>query len=122
MGADHQGEAALRRKYTEEVHANEVAILPYYIANLNIEATYAAVTGQFAEYPNLCFVDTLDNTEGLGIRRGQQMSFLGEFTGENTAWVRRQKHRVRTSFSACQGLHWEQQENTQRTLQGGSTT
>lgn len=52
-------------KYKEELHANEVAILPYYVANLNIEATYAAITGQYAEFPNLCFVDTLDNVAGL---------------------------------------------------------
>jgi type I restriction-modification system DNA methylase subunit len=32
--------AKLRHKYLEELHANEVAILPYYVANLNIEATY----------------------------------------------------------------------------------
>jgi predicted helicase len=51
----------LAHKYKEELHANEVAILPYYVANLNIEATYAAISGQFAEFPNLCFVDTLDN-------------------------------------------------------------
>lgn len=48
-------------KYKEEIHANEVAILPYYVANLNIEATFASISGQYAEYPNLCFVDTLDN-------------------------------------------------------------
>ena len=87
------GQRELHRKFKEEIHANEVAILPYYVANLNIEATYAAVTGQFAEYPNLCFVDTLDNTDGLGIRRGQQMSFLGEFTDENTARVKAQNRR-----------------------------
>ncbi len=51
----------LERKYREELHANEVAILPYYVANLNIEATYAAITGNYEEYRNLCFVDTLDN-------------------------------------------------------------
>src|SRR3546814_7980329 len=44
----------LAHKYKNELHANEVAILPYYVANLNIEATYAAITGQYAEYPNLC--------------------------------------------------------------------
>ena len=55
----------LRYKYLEELHANEVAILPYYVANLNIEATYAALTNDFQEYPNLCFVDTLDNTTAL---------------------------------------------------------
>jgi len=62
----------LRHKYKEELHANEVAILPYYVANLNIEATYATVTGQYAEFPNLCFVDTLDNVAGLGIKAGYQ--------------------------------------------------
>ena len=34
----------LRYKYREELHANEVAILPYYVANLNIKATYQAIT------------------------------------------------------------------------------
>jgi predicted helicase len=37
----------LEHKYREELHANEVAILPYYVANLNIEATYAAITGRY---------------------------------------------------------------------------
>ena len=55
----------LRYKYLEELHANEVAILPYYVANLNIEATYAAITGEYEEYPDLCFVDTLDNVAAL---------------------------------------------------------
>ena len=50
----------LAHKYREELHANEVAILPYYVANLNIEATYAAITGEYEEFRNLCFVDTLD--------------------------------------------------------------
>ncbi|TAG68005.1 MAG: DNA methyltransferase, partial [Burkholderiales bacterium] len=53
--------AKLKHKYQNELHANEVAILPYYVANLNIEATYAAITGDYLEFPNLCFVDTLDN-------------------------------------------------------------
>ena len=33
----------LAHKYQHELHANEVAILPYYVANLNIEATYRCV-------------------------------------------------------------------------------
>ena len=51
----------LEYKYLNEIHANEVAILPYYIANLNIEYTYREKTGRYLEFPNLCFVDTLDN-------------------------------------------------------------
>ena len=57
----------LTRKYKKELHANEVAILPYYIANLNIETAYAAKMGVYAPFENICFVDTLDNTEGLRV-------------------------------------------------------
>lgn len=83
----------LRHKYKEELHANEVAILPYYVANLNIEASYAAITGQFAEYPNLCFVDTLDNVAALGIFSGHQHDMFGSVSDENMARVKRQNER-----------------------------
>ncbi len=83
----------LAHKYKNELHANEVAILPYYVANLNIEATYAAISGQFAEYPNLCFVDTLDNVAGLGIRSGHQHDLFGAMSEENVARVKRQNAR-----------------------------
>ena len=84
----------LLHKYKNELHANEVAILPYYVANLNIEATYAAISGQFAEYPNLCFVDTLDNVAGLGVRVGQHVADLfGALSDENIERVKRQNRR-----------------------------
>ncbi|TIQ22780.1 MAG: DNA methyltransferase [Mesorhizobium sp.] len=83
----------LAHKYKNELHANEVAILPYYVANLNIEATYAAISGQFAEFPNLCFVDTLDNVAGLGIRAGYQHDMFAGLSDENVARVRRQNKR-----------------------------
>jgi predicted helicase len=80
----------LRYKYLEELHANEVAILPYYVANLNIEATYAAING-FEEYPNLCFVDTLDNTAALKAQKGQHVGDLfGAVSEENVARIKRQ--------------------------------
>lgn len=82
--------AKLAWKYANELHANEVAILSYYVANLNIEATYAAITGQYAEFPSLCFVDTLDNVSGLGIRRGHQHDLLAALSDENVERVKRQ--------------------------------
>jgi predicted helicase len=85
--------AKLRHKYKEELHANEVAILPYYVANLNIEATYAAVTGKYAEFVNLCFVDTLDNVAGLGIKAGHQHDLFAALSDENVERVRRQNKR-----------------------------
>jgi predicted helicase len=81
--------AKLRYKYLEELHANEVAILPYYVANLNIEATYAAING-YEEYPNLCFVDTLDNTAALRAHKGQQGDLFGAVSEENVARIKRQ--------------------------------
>ena len=83
----------LYRKYKEEIHANEVAILPYYVANLNIEATYYSIAQQYAEYENLCFVDTLDNVEGLGKFSGHQEDLFGAVTEENIARIKRQNKR-----------------------------
>ena len=60
----------LEHKYLNEMHANEVAILPYYIANLNIEYTYREKTGRYLEFPNLVFVDTLDNMDWQGATGG----------------------------------------------------
>ena len=71
----------LRQKYKEELHANEVAIQPYYVANLNIEATYQAITGQFAEFEGLCLVDTLDNVMPASIRH--QLEMLGALSDTN---------------------------------------
>lgn len=83
----------LRHKYREELHANEIAILPYYVANLNIEATYQAITGQFAEFEGLCLVDTLDNVDGLGIHSGHQFEMLGALSDTNIERVKRQNRR-----------------------------
>jgi predicted helicase len=83
----------LKHKYLEELHANEVAILPYYTANLNIEATYAAIAGEYLEYPNLCFVDTLDNTFGLRKEAGHQDDLFGSMSEENVERIRRQNRR-----------------------------
>jgi predicted helicase len=83
----------LAYKYRQELHANEVAILPYYVANLNIEATYHAITGQFAEFPGLVFVDTLDNVDALGIYSGHQHDLLGAIADENAERIKRQNRR-----------------------------
>ena len=66
---------SLEYKYEHELHANEVAILPYYIANLNIEYTYQQRTGKYKEFKNICFVDTLDNTNALDYSGKQDMLF-----------------------------------------------
>jgi predicted helicase len=83
----------LKRKYQQELHANEVAILPYYVANLNIEATYAAITGEYEEFHNLCFVDTLDNVGLHTAAHGTTADLFGSVSEENVARIKRQNSR-----------------------------
>jgi predicted helicase len=78
-------------KYRNELHANEIAILPYYIANLNIEYIFKQKTGYYEEFPNICFVDTLDNTGGLQ-HSGHQQGLFG-FSAENAARIKAQNER-----------------------------
>ncbi len=88
---EHIPKQHLAYKYKNELHANEVAILPYYIANLNIEFTYKQKMGNYEEFPNICFVDTLDNTAPLDYV-GKQESIFG-VTNENAERIRRQNRK-----------------------------
>lgn len=85
---DHIPNQDLLYKYKNEIHANEVAILPYYIANLNIEFMFKQKMGYYEEFKNLCFVDTLDNTNAL-LYSGKQESMFG-LSSENTERIKRQ--------------------------------
>ena len=51
----------LKYKFTNELFANEVGILPYYVSNLNIEYIYWQKMNEYIEFPNICYADTLDN-------------------------------------------------------------
>ncbi|HEY7157022.1 MAG TPA: type ISP restriction/modification enzyme, partial [Gemmataceae bacterium] len=73
----------LPRVYREQLFANEVMLLPYYIAALNIEHAYYELTGEYESFEGLCFVDTLDLAEEKGT-----FSFMTE---KNTERVERQK-------------------------------
>ena len=88
----------LEHKYRNEIHANEVAILPYYIANLNIEYTYKEKTGRYLEFPNLVFVDTLDNMGWQGSTGGTftyQIGLnLGAISEENLLRVQGQNEKT----------------------------
>ena len=76
---------ALERKYTAdppELQCNEVMLLPYYIASMNIEHEFYTATNRYMPYAGICLVDTFE------IAEGQQMSL---FTADNTARVEKQR-------------------------------
>ncbi|MBM7846407.1 type ISP restriction/modification enzyme [Herpetosiphon giganteus] len=75
----------LRQKYADELHCNEVMLLPYYIASMNIEHLYYELTKSYAEFNGICLVDTFELAQ---VGAGQQ---LGMFVAENTERVLKQQ-------------------------------
>ena len=54
---------ALEDKYQSELHCNEVMLLPYYIASMNIEHEFYEATGDYQPFEGICLVDTFDLAE-----------------------------------------------------------
>ncbi len=79
---DIQG-TALEEKYRHELHCNEVMLLPYYIASLNIEQEFFHRTQTYLPFEGITLADTFELLEDRG-----QMQL---FTKENTERVERQK-------------------------------
>ncbi|MBZ0137118.1 MAG: N-6 DNA methylase [Planctomycetes bacterium] len=53
----------LKDAYRKRLFANEIMLLPYYIAAMNIEHAYAERMGEYEPFEGLCFVDTLELAE-----------------------------------------------------------
>ncbi|ALN78635.1 DEAD/DEAH box helicase [Lysobacter antibioticus] len=54
----------LSHKYKHEIHANELVLLAYYIAAINIEATYHGIAGgDYVPFEGICLTDTFQMYE-----------------------------------------------------------
>ena len=73
---------ALEYKYRSNLHCNEVMLLPYYIASMNIEHEFYEATERYLPFEGICLVDTFELAEA------QQMAL---FTEQNAERVERQK-------------------------------
>ena len=73
---------ALEEKYKHELHCNEILLMPYYIANLNIEQEFWQRTQKYLPFEGIVFADTFELFDQ------PQMSLLSE---ENTKRVNKQK-------------------------------
>src|SRR5947209_8234012 len=72
----------LKYKYEHDLFCNEIMLLPYYIASLNIEHEYYSRMGEYQPFEGIFFTDTLELAES------KQMSM---FVEENTERVQREK-------------------------------
>ena len=75
---------ALAHKYRSELHCNEVMLLPYYIASMNIEHQFYEMTGGYQPFEGICLVDT------FALLDHWQLD-LSSFTEENAKRVEEQK-------------------------------
>ena len=75
----------LRDKYLSELHANEIVLLAYYIAAINIEAAYhGLVGGEYEPFEGMVLTDTFQSSEA-----GDSMDEV--FFPQNNARLIRQK-------------------------------
>ena len=72
----------LKYKYMNELHCNEIMLLPYYIASMNIEHQFYEITGEYIPFPGICLVDTFQLVES---------SQFAMFSEENTQRVEQLK-------------------------------
>ncbi len=83
----------LFRKYLNELHANEIVLLAYYIAAVNVENAYhAAVDAKgYQPFEGICFTDTFQAAENDEHAQGQtDFKALRDPLHENAARVKEQ--------------------------------
>lgn len=67
---------AFTRKYKQEIHANEIVLMAYYIASINIESVYHSLMqeDQYTSFDGICLTDTFqlgeDQDDGEKSREG----------------------------------------------------
>ena len=76
------------RKYTREIHANELVLLAYYIADVNIESVFQEVCPQskYLPYDGICLTDTFQLGEN------SEDDYFKGFFKENSEAVEAQRH------------------------------
>jgi len=78
----------LQRKYHNEIYANEIVLLAYYIAAVNIENAYHDIMGEtnYSPFDGICLTDTFQLGE---TEEGEKM--FSEMFPQNSARVAKQK-------------------------------
>lgn len=85
--------ADLVRKYTQELHANEIVLLSYYIAAINIEAVFDDINGEedYLPFEGIVLTDTFESTES-------EDTLDDSFFGTNDKRLKRQQAKPITAI------------------------
>ena len=68
------GPDKLENKYKNELHANDIMLLAYYIAAVNIEETYKNITGKYEPFTGIVLTDTFQMLEDEYKSQEQQIT------------------------------------------------
>ena len=81
------------RKYTQELHANEIVLLSYYIAAINIEAVFDEINGDepYVPFEGIVLTDTFESTE-------TEDTLDDTFFGTNDKRLKRQQEKPITAI------------------------
>lgn len=73
----HLGKENLARKYAKEIHANEIVLMAYYIASINIENVYHSIMAdeEYKSFDGICLTDTFQ----LGEEVSEENMFSEQF-------------------------------------------
>ncbi len=100
----HIPKSALPHKYAHELHCNEIMLLPYYVASMNIEHEYYEATGKYEPFEGICLVDTFQTAE-------TEQHELAFFSERNSQRVERQKQSpIRVIIANPPYNAWQQDE------------
>ena len=86
---------ALERKYGREIHANEIVLMAYYIASVNIENVFHDLMGPDKEYQpfeGICLTDTFQLGEDLE-NDNESRAALEEVFPQNSQRVKKQRNK-----------------------------
>lgn len=83
----------LERKYKHEIFANEIVLLAYYIASINIENVYHDLqknNDTYQSFEGICLTDTFQLGEQMYSKQNTQTELIEPTFPENTARIKRQ--------------------------------
>lgn len=84
--------ASLENKYNKEIHANEIVLMAYYIASVNIENVYHSITqeNEYHPFDGICLTDTFQLGEDQE-DDNESRDAMGDFFPANSEAVKRQR-------------------------------
>jgi predicted helicase len=101
----------LEHKFRHEIHANEIVLLAYYIAAINIEAVYHGLQGgEYVPFEGICLTDTFQLYE-------QERDLISDLMADNSNRRRQKELDIRVIVGTRQtGQSWIYQSRIKKSV------